>query len=167
MSKNNALPLSSLELVVMSNYHSIAEIGAITVMLAYVWRCGPEGAPDDDKVMARVMKCGKTKWINTLRPVVARHFNIADGRWSIPLDSPLLVSERRLSWPEWTELRSQVFERDSYTCVYCGKKGGRLECDHVVPISRGGSNDLKNLATACHECNRDKRDKTPQEWRPA
>lgn len=65
---------------------------------------------------------------------------------------------------EWRELRGVVFERDDYTCQYCGERGGKLECDHVVPVSRGGSNELENLATACKKCNRSKRAKTPAEW---
>lgn len=64
----------------------------------------------------------------------------------------------------WAHLRSTVFERDDYTCRYCGRRGIKLECDHVVPVSRGGSNDLSNLATACFECNRSKHNKTVEEW---
>lgn len=65
---------------------------------------------------------------------------------------------------EWRGLRSTVFARDDYTCQYCGARGGQLECDHVVPVSRGGSHALANLATACKPCNRSKRAKTPDEW---
>lgn len=66
---------------------------------------------------------------------------------------------------EWAELRRSVFERDDFTCTYCGERGGRLECDHIVPHSRGGSDNLSNLTTACFACNRSKRDKTLEEWR--
>lgn len=64
----------------------------------------------------------------------------------------------------WARLRSAVFARDDYTCRYCGVRGTQLECDHVMPVSRGGSNGLDNLVTACIGCNRSKRDKTPEEW---
>lgn len=66
---------------------------------------------------------------------------------------------------EWRDLRAYVFSRDDYTCQYCGKRGGRLECDHVVPVSRGGGSESENLATACFSCNRSKRDKLVSEWR--
>lgn len=66
---------------------------------------------------------------------------------------------------EWRALREVVFERDDYTCQYCGARGRRLECDHIFPASRGGSDDLSNLATACRPCNRDKGDLTIEEWR--
>ena len=65
---------------------------------------------------------------------------------------------------EWAQARSAVFERDDYTCQYCGVRGGRLECDHVIPVCRGGSNDYTNLVTACFRCNRSKHSKTVEEW---
>jgi len=61
-----------------------------------------------------------------------------------------------------------VFKRDNYTCVYCGRKPPevKLEVDHVLPKSKGGSDDIDNLATSCFDCNHGKRDKlifgTPQ-----
>ena len=65
----------------------------------------------------------------------------------------------------WLSLRATVFERDDYTCQYCGKRGGNLHCDHVIPVSRGGGNELSNLATACAACNMAKHNKTPGEWK--
>ncbi len=65
----------------------------------------------------------------------------------------------------WAEIRASVFERDSHTCQYCGATGVKLECDHVVPLSRGGNHDISNLAAACASCNRSKRNKLISEWR--
>ncbi len=67
--------------------------------------------------------------------------------------------------PEWQSLRLSVFQRDNYTCVYCGVKPESLHCDHVIPYSRGGSNDLDNLATSCPSCNKSKGSKMLSEWR--
>ena len=64
----------------------------------------------------------------------------------------------------WREIRSAIFKRDDYRCTYCGERGGKLECDHVMPVSRGGGHDESNLVTACFSCNRSKRDKLPSEW---
>lgn len=52
-------------------------------------------------------------------------------------------------------MRFAVFQRDKFTCVYCGAKGEgvRLTVDHVHPVALGGSDDMENLATACSECN--------------
>ena len=64
----------------------------------------------------------------------------------------------------WSKLRGDVFERDNYTCQYCGEVGGKLECDHKVPVSKGGGNNLENLATACRTCNRKKSASTEKEF---
>lgn len=71
----------------------------------------------------------------------------------------------RLPAHEWRQLRDQIFARDDYTCQYCGVRGVSLQCDHVLPISRGGSNNEENLVTACKSCNQRKHAKTPEEWR--
>lgn len=56
------------------------------------------------------------------------------------------------------KLRFEVFNRDNFTCRYCGRKTPEviLELDHVIPLSKGGTDDLDNLITSCFECNRGK-----------
>lgn len=55
-------------------------------------------------------------------------------------------------------LRFEVFRRDGYACVYCGRRAPSviLEADHKVPRCRGGPDTLENLAAACWDCNRGK-----------
>lgn len=57
--------------------------------------------------------------------------------------------------------RFEVFKRDSFTCQYCGRKAPDvlLECDHIDPVANGGSDDILNLVTSCHDCNSGKSDK--------
>lgn len=59
------------------------------------------------------------------------------------------------------DLRQAVFERDNFTCQYCGRygRGVKLEIDHIIPVSKGGATDIRNLITACRECNRAKRNR--------
>lgn len=68
-----------------------------------------------------------------------------------------------ISSGQWASRRAAVFDRDGYACRYCGAGDVELECDHVVPIARGGGSDIANLATACKPCNRKKRDMTLEE----
>lgn len=49
-------------------------------------------------------------------------------------------------------VRKAVYERDNHTCQCCGIKED-LTLDHIVPRSRGGSNDMNNLQTLCKSCN--------------
>lgn len=51
-----------------------------------------------------------------------------------------------------------VWQRDHGRCVKCGSQG-RLEFDHVIPISKGGSNTARNIQILCETCNRSKSDK--------
>lgn len=55
--------------------------------------------------------------------------------------------------------RMMILERDNFTCQYCGRSAPEvaLEVDHVIPVSKGGSDKPKNLITACRECNNGKR----------
>lgn len=76
------------------------------------------------------------------------------------------IGSSRPSASVWYAIRARIFDRDDYTCAYCGLRGGQLECDHVIPVSRGGSHTDDNLVTACKKCNRSKRDKLVEEWRP-
>jgi hypothetical protein len=57
-----------------------------------------------------------------------------------------------------TAKRFAVLNRDKFTCQYCGRRGGELEVDHVVPYSRGGSDEMDNLVAACRSCNQGKSD---------
>lgn len=58
-------------------------------------------------------------------------------------------------------LRFEVFARDGFTCQYCGQRPPDviLECDHIHPRAKGGTDDTLNLITACVDCNRGKRAK--------
>lgn len=58
-------------------------------------------------------------------------------------------------------VRFEIFKRDNFTCQYCGATPPDtiLEVDHVIPVSKGGSDEVSNLVTSCFECNRGKRDK--------
>lgn len=61
--------------------------------------------------------------------------------------------------------RQALFRRDRQVCQYCGRKGGDLTVDHVMPRSRGGEDSWENLVAACLRCNNRKGDRTPEEAR--
>ncbi len=47
--------------------------------------------------------------------------------------------------------RDRLFKRDE-VCLKCGTDK-KLTIDHVIPISKKGSNDFSNLQTLCKKCN--------------
>lgn len=48
--------------------------------------------------------------------------------------------------------KSMIYLRDSYKCQYCSATR-RLTVDHVIPRSRGGTDDWCNLVICCERCN--------------
>jgi hypothetical protein len=70
--------------------------------------------------------------------------------WRAPASVP---APRREAIPE--RVRHEVWRRDRGTCVQCGSRQ-RLEFDHIIPVSRGGSNTTRNLELRCEPCNRRK-----------
>ena len=61
--------------------------------------------------------------------------------------------------------RTKLFRRDRLQCAYCGGvfAEAQLQCEHIVPASRGGATTWMNLVTACAGCNARKADRTPEE----
>lgn len=62
----------------------------------------------------------------------------------------------RKAWPQWT-IRV-VQERDRGHCAECGRNLGNEpqrapHVDHIIPLARGGTNDLVNLQLLCQDCN--------------
>ena len=60
---------------------------------------------------------------------------------------------------EWLAL----LERYGGRCHYCGADG-RMDADHRIPLSRGGSNTIENIVPACKSCNCSKNDRTEEEF---
>lgn len=57
----------------------------------------------------------------------------------------------------WRRLVEAVKLRDRYTCQVCGRVTDQGEVDHVIPLSKGGTDSLANLAWLCATpCHADK-----------
>ena len=61
-----------------------------------------------------------------------------------------------------------LLELHVYSCFYCGSKVGRQNqptIDHMIPLSRGGDNQLENLTIACRSCNARKGTKSVEQFK--
>ena len=74
-----------------------------------------------------------------------------------------LVNMVRRPRPRVRLSRKEIFARDGFACVYCGRTAKDLTLDHVMPRHRGGGHTWENLVTACKTCNHKKAGRTPQE----
>jgi hypothetical protein len=69
-----------------------------------------------------------------------------------------MASRRRIP----AQIKEQVRERAKGLCEYCHTierwQYVTFTVDHIIPLSQGGTGELKNLALACFHCNRHKSD---------
>ena len=56
--------------------------------------------------------------------------------------------------------RERLLEESGGACIYCGHPLTleTMETDHIVPLSKGGSNEYGNKVCACGACNARKAD---------
>ena len=62
-------------------------------------------------------------------------------------------------------VNAYLFRRDQYLCMYCGGefRADYLSRDHILPVSRNGTDSWTNVVTACKRCNHRKANRTPEE----
>lgn len=73
------------------------------------------------------------------------------------------ASGGKMTSREWREILNYF----NYCCAYCLRHSdevGRLELDHMMPVSRGGTADASNMVPACRSCNSSKLNRTPMEF---
>ena len=114
---------------------------------------------------------GAIAWVDGDRPLrtLRGGFNAATARQSLIEVHPIVAlrGAPRINLfdvaPAVAKLK--LFRRDRFTCAYCGQRfhERELQCEHIVPESRGGGWTWMNLVTACGPCNGRKADRTPEE----
>ena len=64
-------------------------------------------------------------------------------------------------------LRYEVLKKSKGKCELCGidRKTRSLDVDHIIPRTKGGSNDISNLQALCYSCNRAKGNRDNTDFR--
>ena len=51
----------------------------------------------------------------------------------------------------WRKRRAIILKMHDFMCVYCGDEANSV--DHVIPVEKGGMDNIENLVAACLLCN--------------
>lgn len=108
----------------------------------YEWHSNPEYRAKKNKT--------RQKYSKTLKGKITAQYHTVKRR------SILARAETTLTKEEW----KIILEKFDYRCAYCHKKT-KLEMDHVIPITKGGSCTISNIVPACRSCNSSKHDGLP------
>jgi 5-methylcytosine-specific restriction endonuclease McrA len=66
----------------------------------------------------------------------------------------------RLSSKSKRAQRSRMKRRRRRFCAHCGT-ANNLTIDHIIPLAKGGANEVHNLQMLCEPCNAEKADSHP------
>lgn len=81
--------------------------------------------------------------------------------------APVIHAPKRIRPPGLNKLCRRLLAAGAPSvCAYCRTdlSPEQRTVDHLVPVARGGIDDLWNLVFACARCNNEKADRTPSEW---
>ncbi len=67
------------------------------------------------------------------------------------------MAHKRYNSAYYKRVRAEVLQRDYFTCHYCGQIANTA--DHLIPISKGGTDQAENMVACCTQCNSGKRDR--------
>lgn len=88
------------------------------------------------------------------------HSRLTGLRSVVELPSIIACGGERLARPRtgYPLNNPALFARDGYLCLYCSRSfpAAQLTRDHIVPTSRGGKDEWKNVVAVCRRCNQHK-----------
>lgn len=119
------------------------DVGIANLLAEYCNGCPGEASVLLKKVHAYALAYAAGR----MTPAIARDALALFGhKSSVP-------TRERLPIPD--DVKMFVWQRDGGRCVQCGTQEN-LEYDHIIPVSKGGSNTARNIQLLCEKCNRSK-----------
>lgn len=94
-------------------------------------------------------------------PTVVTRARISESKRNRPGERVTPEHNRQRKTSEYGRWRREVFQRDDYTCQFCGDRGAkghrvRLHADHILPFATHPDLrlDVANGRTLCEDCHR-------------
>lgn len=121
-----------------------------------VWHCIGASGPPLDSPGPGVPIGGSERGGHPRRHEYMHHMrarlNAVTSRRPLQMSNTPSALKREGSTTRWRKLRAYVIARDRGICHLCSQPGAN-SCDHIIPLARGGTDDLWNLAAAHLGCN--------------
>lgn len=146
---------------------NIYDIGNTIQIVGTIWK-GPNNIcfitqfPDKDEDLsnAKKMIMSLSDWDRFLKQTDILETEIFLQDPSGVTKKIIRKTQRQIdSYMQWN-----VFQRDNYTCRYCGRTGIPLTVDHIDLWEEGGATVIANLITACRRCNKDRGRMLYEDW---
>lgn len=136
--------------------------------LLMIWACSWERSPCgtlpcDDEVIAAIIGMPMAMFAVHRDILMRGWYRCSDDRLYHPVISELverMMGSRRKDRDRKAARASSSQAMKTVPCVYCGSTVD-LTVDHLLPLVLGGTNDERNLASACRSCNGTKAGRTP------
>jgi hypothetical protein len=140
--------------------------GAFAVLYPFLEACIAIAEGESSQLPERI-NTFKRWYLEALKRGEAEPDEVPASQEESDLDLPPLDSYAIIRPGFWWA----VLARDHWTCCSCGRStrqdGVLLEVDHILPRSRGGTDELTNLQTLCKKCNIGKSNRDDSDLRRA
>jgi hypothetical protein len=138
--------------------------------LINLWLLGSESfgnLPDDFEIGFR-LRLNQKELELVMKELIKFKF-VEEGKYELKGSEDMSMNERIRETNGFSsryiknETKTEVLVRDNHKCQSCGSDK-KLEFDHIVPVSKGGSSEANNLQLLCRSCNRSKRALSKEEF---
>ena len=127
-------------------------------------------AIDDNRAISKTQDGGSAKIFNSrkeaehilaLATAKLKGFKIKE----IDVDENINESTKEKRRQFTTDERTLIYNKNKGRCAICGRfvPYDKFTIDHIIPLSKSGTNDLNNLQCTCKTCNLIKQDILPEE----
>lgn len=165
------VPVPALRRLVLNSGTSLEASGFLFAAVMAMLEFGEPLPADQKQSIARVRTISRQRYEALLAECLQSGSLVVlpTGEISSPILSDIRLArqqrEPRTAIP--TSVRRAVIEKTSGKCAYCavvltvdGGHPNSYQPDHVLPVAKGGSDDIANLIPSCASCNAKKSART-------